>query len=209
MSTGNQPASSTVTPAKNRSPVERVLVWGGILVLVLLVGIEFKWKKAHEGVLEALVTKLKETDGADKTLKAADIKALVGDKVPRVEQVADKRLASNAVRVEIYNWPTLNVLGERAVYVYYGVGEGDDARVLAVMSSPDDQTVDQFNAPLTKDEEAELMKKAYIRPQKTAAGKTDGAKADAANPAAGGTANAAGEKPAGGGASGEAKPGEK
>jgi hypothetical protein len=192
MSTGNPSATPTAPPAKNRSPVERVLVWGGILLLVVLVGIEFNWKRAHERTLNALVTKIKETDGADKTLNSGDIKALVGDMVPRVEQVADKRLASNAVRVEIYNWPTLNFLGERAVYVYYGVGEGDDARVLAVMSSPDDQTVDQFNAPLTKNEEAELMKKAYIRPQKTSPAKTD-----AANPAAAGNAStASAEKPA-------------
>lgn len=202
MSTGNPSATPTAPPAKNRSPVERVLVWGGILLLVVLVGIEFNWKRAHERTLNALVTKIKDTDGADKTLNSGDIKALVGDMVPRVEQVADKRLASNAVRVEIYNWPTLNFLGERAVYVYYGVGEGDDARVLAVMSSPDDQTVDQFNAPLTKNEEAELMKKAYIRPQKTSPAKTD-----AANPAAAGNANtASAEKPANSDPQSEKKP---
>jgi hypothetical protein len=186
MSTGNQPASPATTPAKTRSPVERAVVWGGILLLVVLVGIEFNWKRAHEGALEALVAKVKTADEADQTLSAADVKALVGDKAPRVEEVVDQRLASNARRVEIYTWPTLNFLGERALYVYYDAGEGDDAKVLGVMSSPDDQTVDKFNAPLTKAEEAELMKKAYIRPQKTPPAKTD-----ATDPKAAGNANAA------------------
>ncbi|HTI51108.1 MAG TPA: hypothetical protein VL475_09155 [Planctomycetaceae bacterium] len=197
MSTGNQPAPPSVAPAKTRSPIERAIVWGGILVLLVLVGIEFNWKRAHESALETLLAKVKAADDSDQPLKAADVKAFVGGKTPRVEQVADKRLASNARRVEIYTWPTLNFLGERALYVYYGIGEGDDAEVLSVTTGPDEETADKFNKPLTKEEEAELMKKAYIRPQKTPP-----AEAGTANPAAGGESPAA-EKPADGGATEE------
>jgi hypothetical protein len=194
MSTGKEPAQPPVAAAKPRSPVERAVVWGGILILLILVGIEFNWKRSHETAMNSLLEKVKQEETTEQSVKAADVKAIVGGKVPRVESVVGKRLASNAARVEIYSWPTLNVLSKRELYVYYGVGEGDDADVLGVTTSADNDTVEKVWQAPSKEEAAELMKKAYVRPQKESSAGAVGAD----QPADKETADTPGdEKPAG------------
>jgi hypothetical protein len=147
MSTGQ---SSAPSPAKPRSPIERAIVWGGILVLVVLVAIEFNWKRSHETALSSLLEKIKQDEMANTSLKAADVKAIVGERVPRVENLSGRRLVSNAARVEIYSWPTLNMLRKRELYVYYGIGEGDDADVIGVTDAEDVETAELFSMPPAK-----------------------------------------------------------
>ena len=57
-------SDETVTkPAKQRSPVERAIVWGGILLLLLVVGIEYRAQQGYANSLQALSDASDETEG--------------------------------------------------------------------------------------------------------------------------------------------------
>lgn len=145
------PASVPRPAAKPRNPIERLVVWGGILILLVLVGIEYASSRSQSAVADTLMAKLRtyEIEGGD--LKAADVKAAVNGKTPRVLDVTDKNLLSGAKRAEVYSWFTLSPLKRREIYVYYGIGEDPD--VLSVTLEEDKEIV-VFHPPTPEQLEA-------------------------------------------------------
>jgi len=149
-------SSSTKPAAKPRSPVERIIVWGVIGILLLLVGIEFNWRSSHVGAYEKCLEKIKETEVGDNTFKHKDVAAILGSKAPsKVEELQGKNISNGAKSVEIYTWPTLNPASKRELYVYYGHGEDPD--VIGV-GTESEQTVEEKFPPLTP-EQLEAAKK--------------------------------------------------
>lgn len=138
----NQESSSTSTPRparKPRNPIERFVVWVGILILLVLVGIEYTSSRSQSAAADNLMAKMRASETGNTDVKAADVKAAVNGKTPRVLNVRDKNLKSGARQVEVYNWFTLSPLKRREIYVYYGVGEDPD--VLSVTMEEDTDTV--------------------------------------------------------------------
>src|SRR5579872_4283099 len=146
---------------KPRHPLERALVWGGILVLLALVIVEYVSRRSYAQVFDALTKKVEDVDKAEGNVAiyGADVQAAVGDKKPaRVEDLvaSNKMLASGAVRLEVYSWFTLNPFHSRDIFVYYGITHPDNANgpeVLAV------QNTEEEASPLPV-AEMELMLKA-------------------------------------------------
>jgi hypothetical protein len=160
----NQDTSPTSTPrpaAKPRNPVERLVVWGGILILLLLVGIEFASSRSQAAAVAKLTAKMRASETGDADVKAADVKAAVNGKTPRVLDVSDKNLRSGSKRAEVYDWFTLSPLKRREMYVYYGIGEDPD--VLSVTMEEDTDIV--VIRELTEEELVEL--KATLEAQNT------------------------------------------
>ena len=54
---------SEKAPVKQRSPVERAIVWGGILILILVVAIEYRAQQGYTNSLMALSEASDENDG--------------------------------------------------------------------------------------------------------------------------------------------------
>lgn len=124
MSTPHEtPADPAMLAEKPRNPIERLLVWGGILVLLALVGIEYSARRTHSTAVDGLIAKLKKNEQAGSDVTTADVRAAVGGKSPRVEDVSANGLRNGARRVEIYSWFSLNPMSQRKMYVYYGIGE--------------------------------------------------------------------------------------
>jgi hypothetical protein len=146
MSASPEPTSNSPRhkPGKSRNPIERLLVWGGILILSVLVGIEYSSSRAQTAAVGALTAKMRTNEQAGTDLKLADVKAAVGGKTPRVENVSEKQLRNGAKRLEVYRWFSINPLKPREMYVYYGLGEDPD--VLSVSTDEETETV----PPLTE-----------------------------------------------------------
>lgn len=174
----NTPATPSAPP-KPRSTVERTLVWGGILILLALVGIEYTSRNAQSIAVDSLMTKLKEFEGKGMDLKTSDVKAAVGNKLPRVEDVSGKLLSNGGKRVEIYQWFSINPLKKREMYVYYGVG--DDPDVLSVSTEEETESITQLFPDPTPEQKEELLRKAAEGKKKKAPPpETDALKNDAA-----------------------------
>lgn len=139
-STSNVDSTRVETPPqKKRNPVERVIVWGVILILLALVGIEYSARRAHSTAVDTLMENLRISEQTGKDTTADDVKAAVGGKSPRVEDVSDKGLLNGARRVEIFSWFSLNPLNAREVYVYYGIG--DAPVVVSVSTEEETETI--------------------------------------------------------------------
>ena len=142
--------TSTKPAAKPRSPVERIIVWGVIGVLLVLVAVEFTFRSSHLGAYEACQKKIKATEEGDNSFKHKDVVAILGSKTPtKVEELQGKNIANGAKRVEIYTWPTLNPTSPRELYVYYGHGDDPDVIGVGIVS---ELTVDEAFPPLTKEQ---------------------------------------------------------
>ena len=77
----SQPASNTPASAKRpRSPAERVLVWGGIVVLLVLVGVQARARFGYTMTLNALQDRIAEDEGPNpRPLLVSDVNShLVG-----------------------------------------------------------------------------------------------------------------------------------
>jgi hypothetical protein len=148
------------------------------LILLALVAVEYTSRNAQTTAAESLVAKLKETEGTDKDIKSTDVKVAVGYKVPRVEDVTDKRLANGAKRLEIYEWFSVNPLKKRAMYVYYGVGEDPD--VVSVSTVEETDTIAKRFPELTPEQKEEMIKKAAAGLKKPAVPQPDTAESAAA-----------------------------
>lgn len=133
----NPPPQSSNRPAeKTRSPIERLIVWGLIGVLLVAVGFEYSSKSGHEKALKFLQDKIDavEKDSKNPEVTEADVKAAVGDKKPsQVKEYGPGEVAANgAKRIEVYSWFTLNPASKREMWVYYGA-KGKDAKELAIV----------------------------------------------------------------------------
>lgn len=132
------------SPPKARSPVERAIVHGGILVLLVLVGIESIGYLGQRSALASLTERLEKGDPTGHPLKAADVKALLGREPIHVEDVTERNLSINAKRVEVYRWFTLSPIKKRELYVYYGIGTIDDPKDTDVINVSTDEDTDIY-----------------------------------------------------------------
>lgn len=136
MADSNPAQSTNASAAKTRNPVERLIVWGVIGVLLVAVAIEFQSRTSHRNVLTALLSKIKavDEDSTQPEVTEAVVKEVVGDRKPsRAEAVTGGPLAAiGAKRVEVYSWFTLNPTSKREIWVLYG-GKGKDSNELATV----------------------------------------------------------------------------
>jgi hypothetical protein len=124
----NSPSASKPATTKPRSPVERIVVWGLIALLLVVVGLEASAKFSYQKAIDALEAKIEDSVGGNKTaLKEADVKAVLGSRQPAsTEDLTGKNIANAARRVDIYKWFTVNPYKPRALFVYYGPGKDPD-----------------------------------------------------------------------------------
>jgi hypothetical protein len=136
MSESHPPQPTNSPPAKTRNPVERVLVWGFIGVLLVLAAIEFQSRSSHQKVLTALQDKIAEVDKnpSQPEVTEIDVKNALGNRKPdRTEEFGGAKLAPNgAQRLEVYTWFTLNPTSKRELWVWYGT-KGKNATELATV----------------------------------------------------------------------------
>lgn len=166
MSESKQPSPSA-KPAKPRSPVERMVVWGGICILLVMVAIEFTSRQAQSQALASLAKQIRAIEEPENDpqqefiehigVKAADVKLAVGNRVPVVEDVAGRHLTNGGKRLEVYSWFTLSPVRKREMYVYYGAG--DDADVVSVSSEPETESFTSLYTGPTAEQRDELRSK--------------------------------------------------
>jgi len=125
---------------KRRSPVERAVVWGGILILLAVVAVEFTGFTAQRQALDKLTEAMESGLNSGKTLHAAEVRSIVGREPVREADVVDLNLYSNAKRMEVYRWLSLIPMKPRELFVYYGtggIGGKADEDVISVTTSED------------------------------------------------------------------------
>ena len=86
---GSQPSSSPAAPAKKqRSPAEKVIVWGGIAVLLLVLAYQARARLGYNTTLKALEARLEQDEGVDaKPLLEGDLDSyIVGWPSRKVEE---------------------------------------------------------------------------------------------------------------------------
>ncbi len=129
-----QPANAPA--AKSRSPVERIIVWGLIILLGLACLNEYLSKTGHETALKKLEGMVAAVDKDPKLpeVTEADVKDAVGGKAPsRVEEAKEgKPLPHGARKMEVYSWFTLNPMNKRDIFVYLST-KGKDGKELATV----------------------------------------------------------------------------
>lgn len=104
--------ASTQSPSSpgssKRSPVERMIVWGGILLLLAIVGNEFRVQRAYQSGIEKLSTALEAGDKggkADMVVTNMDVKRILG-KEPEFRGHPGQIL-TNSQYYEAYVWRSL------------------------------------------------------------------------------------------------------
>jgi hypothetical protein len=111
-SSSGQPGSPTTqagTPAKKtRSPVERAVVWGGILLMVVLVGYQYYVNRCYRQTSDKLNVVLKEADTDADALNAVRLydttvkKMLVGN--PKLAESRETKMDWTTSKVDTYTW---------------------------------------------------------------------------------------------------------
>lgn len=162
------PVSPPAAPRKPRSTFERAIVWGGILILLAIVGFEYTAKNAHLETMSRLQDQIHAIESTPPDLKAADFKAshvreMVDGKIPRVENVASRLLVNGGKQVEIYRWFSINPLRPREIFVYYG--HGNDPDVLCITSEEEMETVLMQYPELTEAQKEEMVRNANDDPR--------------------------------------------
>lgn len=59
------PVGATAVPKKQRTPAEKVVVWGGIVLLLLLVAMQARARLGYTKTLQALQDRMEEDEGAN------------------------------------------------------------------------------------------------------------------------------------------------
>ena len=142
MADSHSPQPTNAPATKGRNPVERLIVWGLIGVLVVAVAIEFQSRRSHGNAISTLAEMVEAIDKDPKKPEVTedDVKKVVGDKKPsRTEEFAIGKIPANgARRLEIYSWFTLNPGSKREMWVYYGAkgqNANEKAAVIEVQAS--------------------------------------------------------------------------
>lgn len=170
MSVSSSVQPSSPAPTKGRSPMERIIVWGIIAILLALAAIEAASRSSYQQVADQLTKKLEQAEKGDTSLKAFDVKAVVGEKQPRVQDLKGGRVANNASRVEVYSWFTLNPFQKRELFVYYGVGSRGDEPDVVEVATAEAEVVDQEALKPTQEKLDEMSKNAPRMPAGGGAG---------------------------------------
>lgn len=132
----SQPTTpAPVKPA--RSPVERVIVWGVIVLGLGIIGVEASSHLAHASALGKLQSRVKQNSETDIGMTKKDVDQILGPQVPISEKLNPMATSMGASRVDIYTYKGL--LKERKLYVYYGIAgkkAEQEAEVMEVGSVP-------------------------------------------------------------------------
>jgi hypothetical protein len=152
MSESQPPQQSSRPAAKPRNPVEKFLVRGLILALLVLVAIEWYFRSDHQKTYDALQAKVAAVDKEDgKPVTETEVKAVFGDRKPtRTEDFGPANPSRmGAKRVDIYSWFTLRPDTKREIYVFYGTkGRGEDvAEVIAVQTDDKIEEIARQDVP--------------------------------------------------------------
>jgi hypothetical protein len=158
---GDNSGSSGAAPKAGRNPIERLLVWGIIGLLLLVVANEAWSRHAYNHAQEILSKKMAMVDeNVDaQPVTEADIKEAVWGKKPTsTEDLSGKMVSNGASRCEEYSWFTIHPTKKFVLYVYYaGAKDGKPAEVLAVTSEK--EKLLEFRT-LTKEEMEAAQKRA-------------------------------------------------
>jgi hypothetical protein len=125
-------------PAKARNPFERIIVYGVIVALVVLVGVEAKGRFSHKSAVDTITAMLQktETDAKAKDVTETDIKSVLGSMQPtRTEQYPASTGFAASKKLEVYSWFSLNPAQKRELWIHYarkGAKEEGPATVISV-----------------------------------------------------------------------------
>jgi len=97
-----QPESALATK-KKRSPIERALVWGGIIAMLVVVYVEWSSRQGFDGAMASLESAVHKTDaeGSAKGLPVADVPNHIKGYATRGEEARD------GTKKVTYQWPSL------------------------------------------------------------------------------------------------------
>ncbi len=136
MSDSATPSPNAPEAQKTRSPVERALVWGLILVLVLVVLFEFKAKRNFDNSLNALNEAFQDADQNNKFLTASQVDEIVsGHSSVNTDKLGANRFLAD--RQDTYTFKGL--IKTHTIYIAYAnAGREDNAEpyVLQVDVTP-------------------------------------------------------------------------
>jgi hypothetical protein len=155
MSETHSSQPSQKPPAKARNPIERIVVYGVIAALIVLVGIEANGKFQHKTAVDTITAKLQNVENDVKAPEVTedDIKAVLGSKQPvRSENYGAVGSIGPSKKLEVYSWFSLNPSQKRELWVHYGqkgpkdkgpitvIGVSTDAEVAAPVKSLEGET---------------------------------------------------------------------
>jgi hypothetical protein len=150
MSTSNPSPDAARLAVKPRNPVERLLVRGFIVVMLVLIAVEGWSKYSHYRAITKLQEMTKAVDEKNAPpVTETDVIAVLGGKKPVTEDVRGKPGSNGAGRLDIYSWFTVSPIDSREIYVYYGLkGKADQgpAEVLSIQTKRD-VPVEPLTAP--------------------------------------------------------------
>ena len=128
------PANPNPKPTTKRSPIERALVWGGILLLLIVVGSELQAQRGYNSTLAGL----EETFDNNATLTEAELPSHIHGLANRNEE------KQNDVRTLTVTWPSLF----RTYKLRLPVATGDVLYVVETEGGYKDQINERPTAPI-------------------------------------------------------------
>ncbi|MDB5345610.1 MAG: hypothetical protein JWP89_3987 [Schlesneria sp.] len=128
------PADPNLKPTPKRSPLERALVWGGILVLLVVVGSELLAQRGYNSTLAGL----EETFDSGQTLAETELPGHIRGFAIRNEE------KKNEVRTLTMTWPSLF----RTYKLRLPIATGDILCVVETESGYKDQMKEVPTAPI-------------------------------------------------------------
>jgi translation initiation factor IF-2 len=122
MAESNPTPQAAKPAAKPRNPVERVIVWGFIAAMLVLVAIEGNSWWQHKQAFAALSARTKAVDETPDApaVTEADIKAYFHGKEATPKKPEAGNNFTGASRIDVYSWFTISPVNKREIYVYYG-----------------------------------------------------------------------------------------
>lgn len=135
------PAPPADTPAKpKRSTVERVIVQGGIAVLLVIVAIEGSAYLRHHRAHTKLMAEFEKAEETDHRITAAVVRSIVGDRAPDMSK--NVRAPVGEERYDVYYYDGL--IKRRELCIRYGVagsGAGSEPEVVEVTTIIPDEVL--------------------------------------------------------------------
>jgi hypothetical protein len=130
--------------AKARSPVERALVYGFIVVLIVLVGVEAKGKFAHKSAVDTITARLRTVENSKTAaeITEVDIQHELGGRKPLLTEYYTKSASgifAASKKLEVYSWFSLNPTQKRELWVHYARKGASDEQPCVVVSISTDK----------------------------------------------------------------------
>ena len=110
---------------KPRSPVERAIVWGGILIMLGIAGVQGYAYLNYSQTIKPIQAAVKESDDTEKVVTEEMVKGWVKGQ-PQYETSAPDGTQEmlNAKRMDVYTWK--GVFRSYVLKVFYGVGDNPE-----------------------------------------------------------------------------------